>query len=104
MFPPLAGSDWVTAKKPDRLIRMVLHGITGPIKINGQLFTTPAPMMPGQATLSDEQIANVLTYIRNSWNNQAGAVKPEEVASIREAEKARATPWTEVELLKISVE
>lgn len=104
MFPPLAGSDWVTAGKPDRLIRMILHGITGPIKINGQPFATPAPLMPAQSTLTDEQVANVLTYIRNSWGNAASAVTAAEVAAIRSAESGRATPWTEDELLKIPTE
>lgn len=104
MFPPLAASDWVQARKPDRLIRMVLHGVTGPITVNGKPFSTPAPLMPPQATLHDEQIANVLTYIRNSFGNQAPAVMSEEVAAIRAAEKARTLLWTEAELLKIPVE
>ncbi len=105
MFPPLAGSDWASAKKPDRMIRMVLHGVTGPITINGKPFTTPAPLMPPQgAALSDKQIADVLTYVRDAFGNKAGAVTPEQVAAIREAEKARAAMWTEAELQKIPVE
>lgn len=104
MFPPLANSDWVTAAKPDRLIRIVLHGMTGLININGKPFTTPAPVMPGQGTLSDEQIANILTYIRNAFGNTAPAVTPAEVAAIRAAEKARTGMWLEAELLKIPVE
>lgn len=104
MFPPLAASDWVTAKKPSRLIRMVLHGITGPISVNGKPFATPAPLMPPQATLSDEQIANVLTYIRNSFGNTASAVEPAEVKAVRDAEASRTAPWTEAELLKVPAE
>lgn len=105
MFPPLAGSDWASAKKPDRMIRMVLHGFTGPITINGKPFTTPAPLMPPQgAALSDKQIADVLSYVRDTFGNKAGGVTPEQVAAIREAEKARAAMWTEAELLKIPVE
>lgn len=104
MFPPLANSDWVAAPKPDRLIRMVLHGMTGPIKINGQPFTTPAPLMPPQgAALTDEQIASVLSYVRNSFGNQASMVTADEVKAIREAEKARTAMWTEAELEKIPV-
>ena len=103
MFPPLAGSDWVTAPKPDRLIRNVLHGVTGPITINGKPFTTPAPMMPPQgAALSDQQIADVLTYVRSSWGNNASAVTPDQVKAIRDAENARTAMWTEAELLKIA--
>lgn len=103
MFPPLAGSDWVTAVKPDRLIRIVLHGITGPIQLNGQPFTSPAPIMPPQGTLSDEQIANVLTYVRTNFGNKASAVTAAEVKAIREAEKARMSMWTQAELEKIPV-
>ncbi len=105
MFPPLASSDWVAAKKPDRIIRMVLHGFTGPITLNGKPFSSPAPLMPPQgASLSDKQIADVLTYVRNSFGNKAGAVTPDQVKSIREAEKARSAMWTEAEILKIPTE
>lgn len=105
MFPALASSDWVNAKKPDRMIRMVLHGFTGPITINGKPFTTPAPLMPPQgAALSDQQIAAVLTYVRASFGNNASAVAPDQVKAIREAEKARTAMWTEAEILKIPVE
>ncbi len=105
MFPPLVGSDWPKAKKPDRLIRMILHGVMGPIKVNGQPFNTPAPMMPGQAAmLSDVQIADVLTFVRAEFGGGASEVTPDQVKAIREAEKARATMWTEAELEKIPVE
>lgn len=103
MFPPLAGSDWVLAPKPDRIIRNVLHGMMGPLTINGKAFTSPAPMMPPQgAMLSNEQVANVLTYIRNAWGNKASTVTADQVQAIREAEKARTAMWTEAELLKIA--
>ncbi|MEZ5385507.1 MAG: cytochrome c [Prosthecobacter sp.] len=105
MFPPLVGSDWTTAKKPDRMIRMVLHGFAGPITINGKPFATPAPLMPPQgAALSDNQIADVLTYVRDAFGGKASAVTPDEVKAIRDAEKARTAMWTEAELQKIPVE
>ncbi len=105
MFPPLAGSDWVTAKKPGRLIRMILHGFTGPFMLNGVPFKSPAPLMPAQgAALNDQQIADVLTYVRNSFGNAAPAVTAAEVKTIREAEKARSAMWTEAELLTIPSE
>jgi nitrite reductase (NO-forming) len=84
---------------------MVLHGFTGPITLNGKPFASPAPLMPPQgAALSDTQIADVLTYVRNSFGNKAGAVTPEQVAAIREAEKARSAMWTEAEISKIPTE
>jgi len=105
MFPPLAGSDWVKAKKADRMIRIVLHGLNGPVQVNGVPFTTPAPLMPPQGpALSDAQIADVLTYVRAEFGGGASAVTPDEVKAIREAEKARAAMWTEAELLKIPAE
>jgi mono/diheme cytochrome c family protein len=105
MFPPLAGSDWVNVSKPDRIIRMVLHGFTGPITLNGKPFTSPAPLMPPQGgALNDEQIAGVLTYVRSNFGNKAGPVTPDQVKAIREAEKARTAMWTEAEILKIPVE
>jgi len=105
MFPALASSDWVNAKKPDRIIRMVLHGFTGPITINGKPFTSPAPLMPAQGNaLNDAQIADVLTYVRNSFGNKADAVTPDQVKAIREAEKARTAMWTEAEITKIPTE
>jgi len=104
LFPPLAGTDWVAGKKPDRLIRIILHGMVGPLKINGQPFFTTAPIMPPQASLSDDQIASILTYIRSAWKGSAAAVSADQVASIRHAEASRATPWTEDELHKIPVQ
>jgi len=101
MFPSLAGSDWVNAPKPDRIIRFVLHGISGPINLNGAPFNTPTPLMPPQGALADKQIADVLTYIRNSFGNKAGAVTTEEVAAIRASEK-RTTPWTEADIKQIA--
>lgn len=104
MFPPLASSDWASAPKPDRLIRMVLHGVTGPITLNGKPFTTPAPIMPPQgASLSDDQIACVLTFVRNSFGNKGSAVTADQVKTIRETEKARTAMWTQAELEKIPV-
>ena len=105
MFPPLAGSDWVKAKKADRMIRIVLHGLSGPVQVNGVPFTTPAPLMPPQgAALSDQQIADVLTYVRAEFGGGASEVTPDQVKAVRDAEKARAAMWTEAELLKIAVE
>jgi mono/diheme cytochrome c family protein len=101
MFPPLAGSDWVTAPGPERLIRIVLHGFQGPIKVNGTPFTTPAPMMPPQGALPDHQIAAVLTYARNAFGNKAGAVTVEQVKAVRAAEKERAAMWDEPSLLQV---
>ena len=97
MFPPLAGSDWVTGGT-ERNIRVVLHGLSGPIKVSGANFAAPAPMPPQGAVLSDQDVANVLTFVRNSWGNKGSLVTKEMVAAVREKEKGRAAPWTGAEL------
>lgn len=79
--PPLAGSDWVTGPVSN-LIRIQLRGLTGPLTVSGVEYNLPAPMAP-LATQSDDQIASVLTYIRNSFGNKASLVLPEQVKMLR---------------------
>lgn len=79
--PPLAKSDWVNGPA-ENLIRIQLRGLQGPIKVSGKDYTLPVPM-PAQAQQTDEQIAAVLTYVRNSFGNSAPAVKPEQVKALR---------------------
>ena len=99
-WPPLAGSEWVLANGPNRIIRVALDGATGPITVKGQLFDG-ATMTPWRPTLTPEQIAHALTYVRKSWGNNAPRVDPEEVKKIKELTKDRSTAWTEKELLAI---
>lgn len=99
--PPLAKSDWVLADGPARLIRIVLHGAVGPITVNGQPWN--GNMTPFGPNLTDDQIANVLTFIRQApeWGNSASEVTPEMVKAVRESTASRTAQWTEAELLKI---
>lgn len=79
--PPLAGSEWVTGPVSN-LIKIQLRGLQGAITVAGKEYNQPG----GMAALSfqtDEQIAGVLTYIRNSFGNKASGVKPEQVAALR---------------------
>lgn len=80
-FPPLTQSEWAQGDK-GRLIRLVLNGMQGPITVNGQQYNN---VMTPHAFLTDEQIANVLTYVRLSFGNEADAVSPDEVARVRAA-------------------
>jgi mono/diheme cytochrome c family protein len=97
-FPPLAGSEWVQGSE-ERIIRIVLNGLNGPITVEGHDYNN---VMPGLgAVLKDEQIANVLSYIRSEWGNTAPEVQPETVAKVRADTASRAGPWTAAELLKI---
>ncbi len=100
IFPPVAGSDWVKAENPERLIAIVLHGLQGPIMLNGKPFTTMMAMPPQGPMLKDEQIAAALTFVRNSFGNSAAAVLPEQVAAVREQTKGRLAIWTAEELAK----
>ena len=89
-FPPLAGSDWVLGDK-DRLIKISMYGLMGEIEVNGVKYNNvmaPPGIPPG--SLTDDQIANVLTYIRNDWGNSASAVTSDEVATVRKSLNGRA--------------
>jgi mono/diheme cytochrome c family protein len=79
--PPLAGSEWVLGPVSN-LVRIQLRGLTGPITVAGQEYHFPAGMAP-MAYQTDEQIAAVLTFVRNSFGNEAPPVTPEQVAALR---------------------
>jgi mono/diheme cytochrome c family protein len=96
-FPPLAGSPWL-AGDPDRAIKIVLHGLEGPVQVLGKTYNLEMP--PQGATLPDDQIAAILTFVRSSWGNQARPVAAEEVTKIRTATADRDAHWTAEELLK----
>jgi mono/diheme cytochrome c family protein len=100
-FPPLTGSEWVSEPEPGRIIRIVLNGLQGPITVNGKQFN--GVMVPWKDTLSDKEIAAVITYIRQNkdWGHKFPTVKPEQVAAVRAKIKDRAQAFTPDELLKI---
>jgi mono/diheme cytochrome c family protein len=94
-FPPLAGSSIATAADPGKIIRIVLHGLQGPIEVNGTTYNSMMP--PHAAQLKDREIADALTYVRSAWGNTAAPVTVEAVAEIR-ATVPRPAPWTWAEL------
>ena len=101
--PPLASSEWVTGPEA-RLIKVVLHGLKGPVTVNGKVYQEPdvQPLMPGlkhNPEFTDEKLAAVLTYIRNAWTNEADPVDPAKVKEIRENTIERDELYTEEELL-----
>jgi mono/diheme cytochrome c family protein len=100
VYPPLAGSEWVTGDA-GKLVRIVLHGLTGPVEVAGETYSGAMP--PWGGVLKDVDIASVATYLRSSWGNKASAVTAAEVAKIRTATKARTTPWTAPELTAMPV-
>ena len=81
VFPPLTDPAWVEGDRT-RLINIVLNGLQGSIEVNGQQYNQA---MPPHNFLSDEQVAGVLTYVRNNFGNRADAITPEEVKAQRGA-------------------
>ncbi len=78
-FPPLAGSEWV-AGPVENLIRIQLRGLKGEIEVKGVKYNS---VMSPNSNMSDDQIAEVLTYVRNAWGNEGSAVTPDMVAALR---------------------
>lgn len=97
LFPPVASSEWVTGAE-GRVVRIILHGLTGEIEVQGQTFSGMMP--PWGQVLSDAEVANVATYIRSNFGNKAAPVTAATVAQIRKAHADRSTPWTAAELAK----
>ncbi|MBD3653074.1 copper-containing nitrite reductase [Kangiella sp.] len=77
-FPPVAKSDYLNAD-PIRAVEAIVHGLEGPIKVNGESFNSVMPAMD----LTDDQIANVVTYLLNSWDNKGGEITVEQVKEVR---------------------
>lgn len=102
LAPPLNKSEWVIGDK-GKLISIVLYGLTGPVKVNGHLYEAPeiSADMPGIAhseEISDDDVAQVLSFIRGSWQNNAGKVTSDEVSQVRKRYKGREKAFTVAEL------
>ncbi len=97
LAPPLAGSEWVAGSE-ERIIRIVLHGLMGPMTVKDTKWDL---IMPGLGIFEDEQLAGILTYVRREWGNTADPVTPEAVKAIRDLDPDRIDLWNEEDLLKI---
>lgn len=99
--PPLIASELVLGNEK-RLVLLLLHGLEGPVEVNGKRYDTPdiLPVMPAHSTLDDGSISSILTYIRNEWGNNAGAVSTRTVSTTRNTSQGRVVPWTAAELEK----
>ena len=98
-FPPLAGSNWVTGDE-ERLIKLTLKGMMGPIEVNGKKYPGQVPMTPFGGMLNDEEMASVLTFVRNAFENDAAPISPEKVKEIRAEIKDKEGFYSSEELLK----
>jgi len=94
LYPPLDESPFVTGD-PERLARILLHGLQGRIEVLGRTYDQSMPAAPFK---KDADIAAIMSYIRQAWDNDADPVTPEFVAGVREATKDRLQPWTAGEL------
>jgi nitrite reductase (NO-forming) len=83
VFPPLAGSDYLMAD-PTRAIGVVLNGLSGPITVNGRSYNS---VMPPMSQLNDDEVAHILTYVRNAWGNTGDAVTADMVSQVRQSTK-----------------
>lgn len=94
LYPPIDGSLWATGSE-DRLIALALDGMHGTIEVRGKTYSSPPlpPMTGFRQLLNDEELAAVLTYVRNSWTNRAKPIEPSQVAKIRSIDRGDATFW-----------
>ena len=104
--PPLAGSQWVKGDK-QRLLALVLYGLTGPVDVVGHTYDKPevSGEMPGivhNPTIDDAELAQLLSYIRNAWGNETGdEVSPEDLGTVRSRFDQRTEPFTQMELNRL---
>lgn len=102
MIPPLNNSEWVI-ESDKRLIAILLHGFSGPITVNGKAFTSPMTM-PGLAQnpdMTDDNLADIASYIRHAWDNNAEPVAAKTVEAVRQKTKTKATPYTQETIKQI---
>jgi putative membrane-bound dehydrogenase-like protein len=102
LAPPLNRSEWVNGSS-DKLLSIVLYGLTGPVKVNGKVYKAPeiAGEMPGignNKDYKDEDIAELMNLIRKSWSNKAGKISIEDVTKMRQKYAGRQKAFTVEEL------
>jgi len=98
-FPPLANTPWVEGNQ-ERLIKIVLKGLQGPIEVKNVQYGGHVPMTPFEGMLNDEEVASVLTYVRNSFGNESPAITPQKVKEVRASVSEKKGFFTPSELLK----
>jgi mono/diheme cytochrome c family protein/glucose/arabinose dehydrogenase len=95
LAPPLRDSAWATGPI-DRIVRIVAHGVRGPIEVNGATWTME---MPAQRQLSDVDVAAIVGYVRRAYGHRQSVPDAAAVAAIRAQHRERSEPWTAAELL-----
>ena len=103
VYPPLVGSPWVTGSE-ERLIKLALHGMWGKMQVRGRIYDPSRgvpPMTAFRDLLNDQEMADVLTFVRNTWGNRASPVDAKTVARVRAESSNRTTFWKPEELAAI---
>lgn len=98
-FPPLSKAKWATGSE-ERLIKITLNGLFGPIEVQGEKYPGQVPMTPFAQMLNDQEIAAVLTYVRNSFGNKSSVITADKVKLVREATRSKPGFYSPEELLK----
>jgi mono/diheme cytochrome c family protein len=98
LAPPLLDSEWLLGS-PERTVRIVLHGVRGPITVLGRVHTGDMPAFGG--ALDDQQVSSILTYLRREWGHVASPVEPEQIKAIRAATTGHSDAWSPEELNQI---
>ena len=93
LFPPLAGSKWVTSN-PGIITKIVLKGLKGEIEVLGKKYGTSATVIMPPQVLNNREIANVVSYARNAWGNDASEVTEEQVATFADEASSQNEQWT----------
>ena len=88
VFPPLAKSDYLAAD-PKRAIDVLLNGLSGKVVVNGTEYNS---VMPPMNQLNDDEVANILTYVLNTWDNPGGRILTEDVRKVRATKVAAPAP------------
>lgn len=99
-FPPLSGTEWVNGDV-DRLIKLTLNGLHGPIEVKGKQYPGFVPMTQFRGLLNDEELAAVLTFVRNSFGNKSSAIDAARVKELRQETETKGGFWNPAELLKL---
>jgi mono/diheme cytochrome c family protein/glucose/arabinose dehydrogenase len=102
IYPPLTSKEWIGGDD-ERLIKIVLHGLWGPLEVDGKRFDPSKgvpPMMGFGPMLNDKELSAVLTYVRQSFGNDFDPITPEAVKKVRQATQGRSNFWMVDELMK----
>ena len=99
-YPPLAGSKWVTSD-PGLITNIILKGLKGEIVVKGEKYGTSAAVNMAAVPINDREIANVVTYVRQAWGNEANEIFEDEVSSIRADSSDQQDQWTGDQLISM---